>query len=40
MSARDLVSESAILRRHVESGRLTVVEALYRLATGEVVRLA
>ena len=39
-SAKDLVESSAILRRHVEGGRLTVVKALYRLASGEVVRLA
>ena len=39
-SARDLLSESAILRRHVEGGRLTVVKALYRLASGDIVRLA
>ena len=39
-SARDLLSESAILRRHVEGRQLTVVTALYRLATGDVVRLA
>jgi carbonic anhydrase len=39
-SAKDLVDNSPIVRRHVESGRLTVAKALYRLATGEVVRLA
>ena len=39
-SAKDLLESSAILRRHADGGRLTVVKALYRLATGEVVRLA
>jgi carbonic anhydrase len=39
-SARDLLEASAILRRHVEGGQLTVAKALYRLPTGEVDRLA
>lgn len=39
-SARDLLESSAILRRHADAGRLTVLKARYRLASGEVVRLA
>jgi len=39
-SARDLLESSAILRRHADAGRLTVVKARYRLGSGEVVRLA
>ena len=39
-SARDLLESSAILRRHADAGRLTVIKARYRLASGEVVRLA
>jgi carbonic anhydrase len=38
-SAQDLLESSPILRRRVDSGRLTVVKAVYRLASGEVVRL-
>ncbi len=39
-SAQDLLESSAILRGRVDGGRLTVVKAVYRLASGEVVRLA
>jgi carbonic anhydrase len=38
-SADDLLEHSAILRRGVDAGRLLVVRAVYRLASGEVVRI-
>jgi carbonic anhydrase len=38
-SAKDLLANSAILRDAVKSGKLTIVEAEYQLASGEVVRL-
>lgn len=38
-SAQDLLESSPILRRRVDGGRLTVAKAVYRLASGEVVRL-
>jgi carbonic anhydrase len=38
-SARDLVESSPIVRSHLESRKLAIVKAVYRLATGEVVRL-
>jgi carbonic anhydrase len=38
-SAKDVLAGSEILRRAMKEGKLTVVEALYKLDTGEVVRL-
>src|ERR1700678_1862775 len=38
-SAKDLLANSEILRDAVKAGKLTVIEAEYQLATGEVVRL-
>lgn len=38
-SAKDLLANSQILRDAVKAGKLTVIEAEYQLATGEVVRL-
>lgn len=38
-SAADLVANSAIIREAVRSGKLAIVEAEYRLESGEVVRL-
>ena len=38
-SARDVLANSEILREAVHSGKLTVVEAVYHLDSGEVVRL-
>ncbi len=38
-SARALLDESDVLRRAVLEGRLTIVRAVYRLGTGEAVRL-
>jgi hypothetical protein len=38
-SARDVLAVSEMLRRSVEEGRLTVLEAEYQLKTGAVVRL-
>ncbi|MGB6384389.1 MAG: carbonic anhydrase [Terriglobales bacterium] len=38
-SAKDLLTNSAILRDAVSAGKLTVIEAEYQLASGEVVRL-
>jgi carbonic anhydrase len=39
-SARALVEDSVIIQRAVRAGRILIVKALYRLATGEVVKLA
>ncbi len=38
-SARDVLANSEILREAVHNGKLTVIEAVYRLESGEVVRL-
>jgi carbonic anhydrase len=38
-SARDILEESPIVRQELASGRLMMVNALYRLKTGEVARL-
>jgi carbonic anhydrase len=38
-SARDVVAQSDILRSAVGAGKLGLIQAVYRLATGEVVRL-
>jgi carbonic anhydrase len=38
-SANDLVANSSIVREAVRAGKLTIVEAEYRLESGEVVRL-
>ena len=38
-SAQDIMRTSAVLREALQSGKLTVVEAVYKLASGEVVRL-
>ncbi len=38
-SALDVLAHSAVLRHAKEQGKLTVIEAEYRLDTGEVVRL-
>lgn len=38
-SAKDLLTNSEILRDAVKAGKLTVIEAEYQLASGEVVRL-
>jgi carbonic anhydrase len=38
-SARALLEDSVIIRRAVSTGRILIVKALYRLATGEVVKL-
>ena len=38
-SASDLLSRSEVLRHAVHEGKLTVVQAVYNLRTGEVVRL-
>ena len=38
-SARALLEESEVLRRAALEGRLTIVRAVYRLGTGEVVPL-
>jgi len=39
-SARDVVSESPILQKEVAEQKLTVIRAVYKLKTGEVVRLS
>ena len=39
-SAQDLLEASPGLRRAVDGGQLTVITAVYKLASGEVVRLA
>jgi carbonic anhydrase len=38
-SAQDLVSRSPVLRKEVQAGKLSIIKAVYRLKTGEVVRL-
>ena len=38
-SAKDLQSNSAIIREAVQSGQLKIIEAIYRFDTGEVERL-
>ena len=38
-SARDLLSNSPLLRQKVTGGKLTVIKALYQLTTGQVIRL-
>ena len=38
-SAQDLLEASPLLRKAVDGGQLTIIRALYRLASGEVVRL-
>ncbi len=38
-SANDLLKNSSILRQEVEEKKLTVIKAVYRLKSGEVVRL-
>jgi carbonic anhydrase len=38
-SAKDLLANSAILRHALKDGKLTIFEAVYRLDSGEVVRL-
>lgn len=38
-SAQDLLTNSAIVRDAVKAGKLTIIEAEYQLASGEVVRL-
>ena len=38
-SARDMLEQSPLLRRATESGKVMLVKGLYRLASGEVVRL-
>lgn len=39
LSARDLVKNSEILRHELEDGKLTIIPAVYRLASGEVNRI-
>jgi carbonic anhydrase len=39
-SADDLLRNSPLLRQKIEAGRLTLIKALYRMSTGQVVRLA
>jgi carbonic anhydrase len=39
-SAKDVLEQSPLLRKATESGKIVLVKALYRLASGEVVRLA
>lgn len=38
-SAKDMLSRSSILQEGMKDGKLTVIEAIYMLSTGEVVRL-
>ena len=38
-SAADLLKKSEVLHHAVEEGKLTVIEALYKLDSGEVVRV-
>lgn len=38
--AHDIERQSPIIRRAVRSGELTIIPAVYKLASGEVVRLA
>jgi hypothetical protein len=39
LSARDLVKNSDILRHEYEAGKLMIIPAVYRLASGEVTRI-
>lgn len=39
-SANDLLKSSPLLRQKVETSKLTLIKALYRLSTGEVIRLS
>lgn len=39
-SARDLLRNSPLLQQKVEAGKLTLINAIYQLTTGQVVRLA
>jgi carbonic anhydrase len=38
-SAKDVLDQSPILRKEVESGKLTLIKAVYQLESGEVMRL-
>ena len=38
-SASDILQNSSLLREEVAAGKLTLIKAVYRLSTGEVVRL-
>ena len=38
-SAKDVLANSPILRHALKDGKLTIIEAVYKLETGEVVRL-
>jgi carbonic anhydrase len=38
-SSKDILSKSPILKKAVEEGELMVIRAVYKLSTGEVVRL-
>src|SRR5262249_27367728 len=38
-SAKDVLSNSSVLRHALKDGKLTIIEAVYRLESGEVVRL-
>lgn len=38
-SARDVIAKSPVLKHLEEEGKLTTIEALYKLDTGEVIRL-
>ena len=39
-SAKDVLAQSPLIRQATERGKVLLVKALYRLASGEVVRLA
>jgi len=38
-SAKDILDHSPILQQEVDAGKLALIKALYRLESGEVVRL-
>jgi carbonic anhydrase len=38
-SAKDVLLNSPIIKKHVKDGDLTVIQAVYHLETGEVTRL-
>ena len=38
-SSKDILAKSAILKKAVDDGRLTIIRAVYKMATGEVIRL-
>ena len=38
-SSKDILAKSAILKKAVDEGRLTIIRAVYKMGTGEVVRL-